>query len=56
MAKTKADLERRIRDLEDAFDRLMASHRDCTSGHGFTVDWAKQVEDETSRVRFGGAR
>ena len=51
MRRTKADLEQRERDLEEAFDRLMASHKDCTSGQPFDIDWAKRIERETETVR-----
>jgi hypothetical protein len=52
MRQTKADLEMRIRELEEAFDSLLASHKDCTSGHGFTIEWAKRVEQEAEKVRY----
>lgn len=48
---TKADLEERIRNLEDALDKLLASHRDCTSGYGFNAEWAKRVEQYADNIR-----
>lgn len=48
---TKADLEARLWGMFDAFDRLMVSHRDLTSGLSCDLEWAKRVEAETYRVR-----
>jgi len=49
---TKAQLLERLDALEKAFDRLMASHLDCTSGYPFDMEWAKRIERETDAVRW----
>lgn len=48
---TKVELQTRLHQMFDAFDRLMASHRDFTSGHPCNMEWAKRVESEADVVR-----
>lgn len=50
--RTKAQLEKRIEELEQALDLLLASHKDCLSGLTFNQRLRKKIEREVEMVRF----